>query len=191
MRALILDGSEKDDKILDFVRGTIEKELEKEGCEFDTFVLRELKIAPCTGCFGCWLKTPGECVINDIAQKIAFVAANSKAYIFLTPVRFGGYSSELKKAIDRLLCLLSPFFIKIEGEVRHPNRYKRGPPMLVMATIKNHDEEREGIFKSIVRRNAANIQSPRHIAEVIPLDTELNDIETKIIKGLRSLGFDK
>jgi multimeric flavodoxin WrbA len=34
------------------------------------FKLRELAIAPCTGCFGCWTRTPGECVVEDSARDI-------------------------------------------------------------------------------------------------------------------------
>jgi len=49
------------------------------------------------GCFGCWNKTPGTCVMKDDSAKIAKAVVNSDLLIFLTPITFGGYSSELKK----------------------------------------------------------------------------------------------
>ena len=33
------------------------------------FDLSSLKIANCMGCFACWTKTPGKCIIRDDATK--------------------------------------------------------------------------------------------------------------------------
>ena len=32
--------------------------------------LSSLKIAHCVGCFGCWTKTPGRCVIREGARRV-------------------------------------------------------------------------------------------------------------------------
>ena len=39
--------------------------------------LSSLRIANCMGCFGCWTKTPGRCVIRDDATRVyPYIAAS-------------------------------------------------------------------------------------------------------------------
>lgn len=42
----------------------------------DYINLSELNISNCIGCFGCWTKTPGKCVIRDDAGLINFPYCN-------------------------------------------------------------------------------------------------------------------
>ena len=48
------------------------------------------KAAPCQGCFGCWLKTPGRCVLKDSLQRIGTVIAYSKELILVSRCCYGG-----------------------------------------------------------------------------------------------------
>ena len=59
---------------------------------------------------------------------------HSDLVVFLTPVTFGGYSSELKKALDHVIPILQPFMQKRGGETRHPQRYVRRRDLLVIGT---------------------------------------------------------
>lgn len=96
MTAAILDGSLQDNEIYDNIRSSIAQEL-GNNWSVDSYVIRDMKIVHCMGCFGCWNKTPGTCVMKDDSAKIAKAVVNSDLLIFLTPITFGGYSSELKK----------------------------------------------------------------------------------------------
>ena len=102
-KAIILDGSREDDPAARVAIEAVQKELNRAGIHFSWHVLRDIAIAPCTGCLKCWTKTPGECVIDDEQRKIYVDMARSNILILVTPVTFGGYSSELKKGMDRLI----------------------------------------------------------------------------------------
>lgn len=161
MKTLILNGERKDESVLSSVHEIIVDTLSLNGWHAETIILREKKIARCTGCFGCWTKTPGACVIDDFGREVARKAAQSDLIIYLTPITFGGYSSELKKAVDRFACpMLLPFFTKIDGEVHHKARYKPLPCLIGIGVLPCHEEETERIFTKLVEKNAINLHSP-------------------------------
>ena len=150
-------------------------------------LLHSLEIAPCMGCFGCWTKTPGVCVIKDAGNGLAEAILNSDLVVFLTPVTFGSYSSELKKVLDRIICLVSPFFKKIDGEVHHQARYDRYPHLLVLGTLPKPDRESERIFSTLVERNAISLHFQSHTARVFVSSREEDFIEAGIAQVLTEL----
>lgn len=167
MRAVVLNGAENGDKALHDVSQVIASELEDMDWEVETFMLRDTEIASCRGCFGCWIRTPGICVIDDAGRDVARAVVRSDLAVYLTPVTFGGYSSELKKAVDRLIPNVSPFFTKIDGEIHHKPRYERYPRLIGVGVLPHRDEESERLFKTLVTRNAVNMHAPAHTAGVI------------------------
>lgn len=167
VNAVILDGSRVGDETLSTAHRIVVDELNGMGWEVETFVLRELAISYCQGCFECWIRTPGVCVSTGVGRDIARAVIQSDLTLFLTPVTFGGYSSELKKAVDHLIGLVSPFFMRIGGETHHKPRYDRYPRLLGLGTLPAADEESVRIFTTLVERNAINMHSPAHAAGVI------------------------
>jgi multimeric flavodoxin WrbA len=104
--------------------------------------------------------------------------------IYLTPVTFGGYSSELKKAIDRFACsMLLPFFTKIDGEVHHKARYQHLPSLIGIGILPGPEEESGQIFAKLVERNAINIHSPSVQSAVYYPSQDRG----QIVEGLRSI----
>ena len=166
MKALILDGTRVEETFLDGVHQTLVRRLAAAGCEVRPMALREMEVHHCVGCFGCWVQTPGECMIDDGARDVARAFIASDLVVFFTPVTFGGYSSELKKALDRIICLVSPFFDRFDGEVHHQPRYARYPRLLAVGVLSRPDRESEAIFTTLVERNAINMHAPDHAAVV-------------------------
>lgn len=156
MKALILNGALKEDEITEKANKITEEILADQGYEVESVPLKDKNIAECVGCFGCWVKTPGVCVIDDYGRELTETIINMDLVIYLTPVIYGGYSSELKKALDRIIPLLLPFFRKVYGEVHHKQRYKRYPKVVVLGTIPGEDKQMEEIFNSLIKRNSLN-----------------------------------
>ena len=78
---------------------------------------------------------PGRRRTHDAGPDVARTFINSDVVYLLTPVTFGGYSSELKKALDRIIGLASPFFVRIDGEFHHKTRYERYPRLVVIGVV--------------------------------------------------------
>ena len=156
MKALILNGGTEADQDMDAVHQVARQELSRAGWCVQEFVLRDTAIADCLGCFGCWVKTPGTCVIPDAGREVAAAMIQSDIIVLLTPVTFGGYSSPLKKAMDRIIPLLSPFFTTINGEVHHKPRYDRFPDFFGVGLLGHEDNNSRAIFNRLIERNALN-----------------------------------
>ncbi len=184
MSAVVLDGFRGEERR--GVLGALEGALVDAGCVTETIALRDKTIAPCRGCFGCWVKTPGECVIDDEGRDVARSVARCDLLVYFTPVTFGGVSSELKKALDRLIPNISPFFTRVRGETHHRRRYPRSASLIGVGVLPAHDQAAETLFKTLVEDNATNFRSPRTAAAVVALDTpaEIGWIFPELVKAV-------
>ena len=156
MKALILNGALEDDQSMERINRLTEEALIEQGYEVESIVLNEKKIRECMGCFGCWVKTPGICVIDDYGRVLTETIINMDLVVYLTPIVYGGYSSELKKVLDRIIPLLLPFFKKVSGEVHHKERYKTYPEVVALGLMSEEDNEMEEVFNNLIKRNSLN-----------------------------------
>ena len=159
MKALVLDGSRRGDERTIKAAAATAASLGDLGYETEVVALRDIEIAACTGCFGCWTKTPGECVVADASRDIVARFIGSDLVAFVTPVTFGGYSSELKKWLDRFIAVVDPRFQVYQGEVHHRLRYPRYPRVISVGTLPAADSEAEEIFHLLAERNGKNLHT--------------------------------
>jgi len=188
MKALILDGSKKEDSIFNTIINDITNILKEKNAQVEAIKLRSLDVSSCQGCFDCWIKTPGTCIIDDIGRIIAMKMVQSDLLILLTPITFGGYSSELKKALDRMIPNMLPFFTKIGGEIHHTPRYDNYPIIIGIGLLSNPDQESETIFSTLVKRNAINFYSEKYSSKIIYSNDSHENIHEKIAKALVEIG---
>ena len=181
MKALILNGSLADQEFLMPAQKIIEEVLGSVGWDVDPVLLRDVEVWSCLGCFKCWDTTPGLCIQEkDEARGIVEKIIRSELLVFLTPLTFGGYSSELKKIIERSLGLLQPGVTLSTGESHHLKRYERYPSLLALAVTEAWDNEEVKLFKTLMDRHSLNFYPPKYRAEVLLKGEEENKIRERI-----------
>ena len=65
--------------------------------------LSQLKIADCMGCFSCWVRTPGRCVIRDDAVGVYPLIAHSDHVIYVSRLFCGSYDVPMKTMLERAI----------------------------------------------------------------------------------------
>jgi len=116
----------------------------------------------CRGCFGCWIKKPGECVIDDMMTQVNRNFINCDVAIYLTPVVFGQFSANIKNALDRWLPNVMPFFItRPDGSTIHPGRYKSYPRQIMAAYADGLTDGDMKLFEDIIKRHRMNVDVVR------------------------------
>lgn len=79
-------------------------------------------IEPCRGCFTCWTKTKGECVIKDDANELIKKFNDAYLTLFAFPLYVNSIPAKLKAFLDRLFITVKPLFVSYHNITRHPLR---------------------------------------------------------------------
>ena len=186
MKAVIFDGAKEGDLTIKAIEKSIADQLTENGWEVEPIELRNTQIAACLGCFGCWVKTPGTCVINDDGRETTRKAIQSDLMVWLTPVTFGGYSSELKKALDRIIPILLPYFQSYQGQIHHKMRYQKYPKLLVIG-VQESGVDYEETFMALAERNSINFRPPAHAVSVFQRDKDPKTIPVFVEEQLKKV----
>jgi len=77
----------------------------------------------CLGCFSCWSKTPGSCVINDNMTEFLPKIIEADVVIWSFPLYSCGFPGNMKNFMDRQLPIALPYMDKSVESGAHPSRY--------------------------------------------------------------------
>lgn len=142
MKVLVLNGSPraKSNTMLianEFFEGFKEK---RPDAEIEIIDLKKYDIQPCRGCFSCWVRTPGECIIkDDMSKTIIRKIGEADIVAWCIPLYFFALPSHAKACMDRTLPGVLPYIIP--GGTGHPRRYKKEGKCLVISNCGFCDEK--------------------------------------------------
>ena len=180
MKYLLINGNPYNDrKDMDYYIDRLSEAIKSAGHEAQTLVLRGMKIKPCTGCFNCWVKNPGNCVIQDDGNEVSRKYIASDHVILASPLIMGFLSSLLKNAMDRNIPLVHPHLEDVDGEVHHKKRYDKYPVISFLLKKESFtDAEDIAIATGIFQREAINVRSSLGLVHFIetPVKEILNAI---------------
>ncbi|MDR2179383.1 MAG: hypothetical protein LBP21_03650 [Synergistaceae bacterium] len=113
-------------------------------------------VRPCVGCFGCWVATPGKCVIDDRGSALAPLISKHDELIVIGRLLFGGFSPDVKALLDRSIGSILPFFRIVNGETHHEKRCKNPLSLRYIFYGPDISEFEKGIARRLAAANACN-----------------------------------
>ena len=115
-------------------------------------------IHPCIGCFGCWNKTPGQCVVKDGYEKMGALIHHAREVVVISRYTYGGFSGFVKNVFDRSLGYVLPQFEIISGESHHQKRYEEDKAFTFIFYGKDPTEEEKDEARRYVKAVCTNIR---------------------------------
>ncbi len=134
-------------------------------------------IKRCIGCFGCWVKTPGKCVLPGDLQNMGIYMSRSDEIILISKCVYGSVSPFVKAVQDRGISYVTGDFVDVDGEMHHKARYNK--TLAYSAYIYGDDitEDEKETLRGIIRGNAVNFYGTVKGVHFFNSEKELEGIE--------------
>ncbi len=126
MNILVLNGSPRCDRsnTLKITNAFLDGMNAVNKNHIDIIAIYNTSIEHCRGCFSCWTRTPGRCIIDDDMQELIEKYIDADVIIWSFPLYYFGMPSKIKAFLDRLLPTNLPFMtVNADKTSGHPPRY--------------------------------------------------------------------
>ena len=135
MKSIAIFDGQLDEQTPEFENYIIElkRKFELDKYKVSCYKIRDINLQFCSGCLGCWIKTPGYCKMKDEGDILREAWINADLLILASPLIAGFASSLIKTAIDNFLPLTLPYFHIVNKELRHFHRHPLPPMACVFA----------------------------------------------------------
>ena len=134
-------------------------------------------ILPCTGCFGCWNRTPGSCVMKDGYGDMGYLIHHAEEVHVISRYTYGGFSGFVKNVFDRSLGYVLPHFEIVDGESHHKKRYDEEKPYTFIFYGPRLSEEEKKSARRYVKAVTVNMRTL--VKDVIFEESEETSLKEK------------
>jgi multimeric flavodoxin WrbA len=149
----VFDLREKQDgEIYEAIRNLYEEPLK-------VVSLGDQSITACIGCWNCWVKTPGRCVMKDQMAESYYDYVNSDTVILLMNTAQGFIGHQAKAFLDRTIPHYHPYIEIVDGECHHFARYNCYPDMVFYYDTEGLTNQEEQVIEDYLYRTAYHFQS--------------------------------
>lgn len=114
------------------------------------------EIHPCVGCFGCWVKTPGKCVLHDGYEGTGSDMGKCTELILISRCYYGSVSPFVKTVQDRAISYIHPDFVIRKGKMHHKRRYKNRIRLSAYLYGENITDAEKETARELLKANAEN-----------------------------------
>lgn len=132
----------------------------------------------CIGCFGCWIKTPGACIIGDKYDDMGKYLSKCNKVIIISKCCYGGFSPFVKNVLDRSISYVHPYFVIKNGEMHHRRRYDNHIDMEIWFYGENITEKEKETAKKLIKANSINFDNS---VSRISFITSIEEMEGKVL----------
>ena len=146
--------------------------MREAGADVEVVNLKDKKIRFCMGCFTCWSKTPGQCVLKDDMTELLPRFLSCDLAILATPLYHFTVNAAMKVFIERTLPAIEPFLRRKDGKTFHPLRGRH--PGIISLSVAGFPEDsvfdqlssylryvyRKGLLAEIYRPGAEILTDP-------------------------------
>ena len=168
----------------------------KAGARTENVLLAKKKIGHCIGCFTCWTKTPGKCVIKDDMAALLEKYMESDIVVMASPLYVDHVTGLMKDFMDRMLPLVCPQFeMGGAGQTRHVARYRKYPSQVFMSNCGFPEKDQFAVLRLCCERDIVNnkadiiAQIYRSQGPILTSDNpEMKPVVEKYLELLRRAG---
>ncbi len=121
--------------------------------------VEENSINACIGCWSCWLKTPGLCVLKDDMVDYYHDYVTSDTVVLLFDTAQGFINHKIKAFIDRTIPHYHPYIELVDGECHHVARYKKYPTLVFHFDSNGLSTQEEQVIEDYLYRMAYHFKS--------------------------------